>query len=286
MTPTRLSLSHLSALEVPPPHLVSLAADTGYWAVGLRLNPAAPGAISYPLRPGTVEMAETKRRMKDTGVAVYDVEFIPLTPTIDISSYADMFEGAAELGAQRVNVSGDDPEFSRLVFHFAEICELASTFGLGVDLEFMRWRHVGSLPQAAEIVRQAGAHNGGILLDALHLFRSGGSPADVRALKSGLIRSAQLCDAPAAAPPPEGIIEEARNHRLSPGEGELPLRELVRGLQPGVALAVEVPMPPSAGLTPQAHVQRIRKAAEELLGSDVGHDRIGQSMPHSAASTK
>jgi sugar phosphate isomerase/epimerase len=197
-----------------------------------------------------------------------------------------MFEAAAELGAQRVNVSGDDPEFSRLAAHFAEICELAGTFGLGIDLEFMRWRHVGSLPQAAEIVRLAGAQNGGILLDALHLFRSGGSLADVRALEPGLIRSAQLCDAPAAAPAPEEIIEEARNHRLPPGEGELPLGELVRSLQPGVALAVEVPMPPSAGLTPQAHVQRIRKAAEELLGSDVGHDRIGQSMPHSAASTK
>jgi sugar phosphate isomerase/epimerase len=133
------------------------------------------------------------------------------------------------------------------------------------ELVFMRWRHVGTLGQAAEIVRRAGCRNGGVLLDALHLARSGGSPSDIRALEAGLIRSVQLCDAPIAPPSPEGIIEEARNHRLPPGHGELPLRELIANLTHDVALAVEVPMPPGAGLSPLAHLRLIREAADALL---------------------
>ncbi|MGF7212671.1 sugar phosphate isomerase/epimerase [Skermanella aerolata] len=272
MTAISLSLSHLSALDLAPPELVSVAAAAGYRTVGLRLNPAAPGAISYPLGRGTVALAETLRRMKDTGVAVYDVEFVPLTPDIDVGRCASMFETAAELGAQRVNVSGDDPDFARLSANFAGICELAGTFGLAVDLEFMRWRHVGSLPQAAEIVRRAGSSNGAILLDALHLFRSGGSAEAVRALEPGLIHSVQLCDAPAEAPPPDRIIDEARNHRLPPGQGELPLAELVKSLPAAVAFAVEVPVPQDAGISPFMHVRKIREATESLLTTQLMGD--------------
>ena len=265
MSLPRLSLSHLSALDLRPAELLSAAAAAGFWAVGLRLNPAAPGAISYPLRAGSAELSETRRRMNDTGVAIYDVEFVPLVPTVDIGSHEGMLAAAAELGARRLNVSGDDPDRARLVAHFARMCELAGRFGLGVDLEFMRWRHVASLADAVEVVTSAGAANGGILLDALHLFRSGGSVAEVRALKPGLITSAQLCDAPLRAPPPEGIIEEARNRRLIPGRGELPLRELIESLAPGVAFAVEVPLP--AGAAPAAHVAELRGAAHALLQS-------------------
>jgi sugar phosphate isomerase/epimerase len=266
----RFSLSHLSALESPPSELVTIAAEAGYWAVGLRLNPAAPGGISYPLRGGTVALTQLSSRLNDTGVAVYDVEFIPLTPDIDVASYARMFEAAAELGAQRVNVSGDDPDTARLASRFAAICELASVYGLSVDLEFMRWRAVGSLPQAAEIVRRAGAPNAGVLLDALHLSRSGGQLSDVWSLEPWMIRSAQLCDAPVTSPPPDRIIEEARHHRLPPGEGELPLVELVRSLPADTALALEVPLPPGAKLSPLTHVRQIRNAAERLLTPTCG----------------
>ena len=231
-------------------------------------------------------MAETRQRMSDTGVTVYDVEFIPLTPTIDITSHAAMFEAAAVLGAQRVNVSGDDPYVPRLTSSFAGICELAASFGLDVDLEFMRWRHVATLAQAAEIVRGSGAQNGAILLDALHLFRSGGQPSDVRSLEPSLICSVQLCDAPAAAPPPEGIIEEARNHRLAPGEGELPLVGLLASLPGEVAFGVEVPLPPDGSRTPLVHVTRIREAAERLLTSTFHQRETGSPTPAVVGSIK
>jgi len=265
MTSPRLSLSHLSALETPPHELVTLAAEAGYWAVGLRLNPAAPGATHYPLRRGQADFTETRRRMQDTGVSIYDVEFIPLTPDIAIETYLPMLEAAAELGARRLNVSGDDPDVSRLATTFARLCETAETFDLAVDLEFMRWRHVGTLNQAHEIVRRAGAANGAILLDALHLVRSGGAPADVAALAPGLVRSVQLSDAPLASPPEDGIIEEARNRRLAPGLGELPLLALLHALSDDIDLAVEVPLPADKKDNPLAHLKSVRQATDALM---------------------
>lgn len=265
MTASRLSLSHLSALETPPHELVTLAAKAGYWAVGLRLNPAAPGAIHYPLRRGEATLAETRRRMQDTGVAIYDVEFIPLTPDIVIESYLPMLEAAAELGARRLNVSGDDPDTSRLAATFARLCETAAPFDLAVDLEFMRWRHIGNIHQAHEIIRRAGAPNGAILLDALHLSRSGGKPEDLAALAPGLIRSVQLSDAPLSPPPEDGIIEEARNRRLAPGLGELPLLALLRALSDDIDLAVEVPLPADRKDTPLAHLKHVRQATDALM---------------------
>ena len=37
-----------------------------------------------------------------------DIEFIQLTPDIDVQAFAGLFEAAADLGAMSVTVSGDD----------------------------------------------------------------------------------------------------------------------------------------------------------------------------------
>jgi sugar phosphate isomerase/epimerase len=175
---------------------------------------------------------------------VHDVEFIPVLPEIDIASYAPMFDAAADLGACCVTVSGDDPDAARLAANLAALCELAARFGLRVDLEFMRWRQVGTLGQARAIVERAGSANLAILVDALHLTRSGGSPADVRALPAGMVRAVQLCDASSFDPVgDEATILEARAGRLPPGDGALPLRELLDALPAGTALGVEMPLP-------------------------------------------
>ena len=53
-----------------------------------------------------------------------------------------------------------------------------------------------------------------------------------------------MCDGPRAAPGPPGdlgaLADEARHGRLFPGEGELPLRELLDALPPDLPCCVEV----------------------------------------------
>lgn len=240
----KLAVAHLTALELTPCELVRQAARAGFDAVGLRLNPTAAGAPAYPSLVGSGAHIELRRVLADEGVTVHDVEFIPILPGIDVACYAPMFDAAADLGARCVTVSGDDPDAARLTANLAALCELAARSGLRVDLEFMRWRHVGTLDQARAMVERAGSANLAILVDALHLTRSGGSPADVRALPEGLVHAVQLCDASPNQPVgDEATILEARTGRLPPGQGALPLRELLDALPAGTTLGVEMPLP-------------------------------------------
>jgi sugar phosphate isomerase/epimerase len=241
--PPPLGLAHFTVLEVPPLELISLAARIGYASVGLRLHPAFPGAPYYTIPAESSAMREMKERMHGEGVSVYDIEFVIIDPDFAAERLRAMLESAGELGATRLSVCGDDPDRGRLEANFAELCDLAGGFGMGVDLECMAWRQVSSFPEAVRVVEAAGRPNGGALVDALHLSRTGGSPGDLQAVPPHRICSAQLCDAPATRPgSTEAIIEEARSKRFPPGHGDLPLRELLAALPDDVCLSVEVPM--------------------------------------------
>jgi sugar phosphate isomerase/epimerase len=241
--PPPLGLAHFTVLEVPPLDLISLAARIGYASVGLRLHPAFPGAPYYTIPTGSSAMREMKERMQGEGVSVYDIEFVIVDPDFAAERLRAILESAGELGAQRLSVCGDDPDRGRLEANFAELCDLAGGFSMGVDLECMAWRQVSSFPEAVRVVEAAGRPNGGALVDALHLARTGGSPGDLKAVPPQRIRSVQLCDAPATRPAStEAIIEEARSKRLPPGDGDLQLRELLAVLPDDVCLSVEVPM--------------------------------------------
>lgn len=233
-----LSLAHLTVLDVAPPALFDLAAEAGFQSVGIRILPAVPGATSYPLsRPAVVEW---RRRLADAGVGVHDVEFIPLTPQVRVDDYAPTLALAAELGAKRLNVSGDDADFARLAGNFGALCDLAADVGMGVDLEFMRFRIVGTLQQAHDIVTRAGRPNGRLLIDLLHLFRSGGTAGMLGEIPASAFGSVQLCDAP-LQDPATGLAEEARQGRLFPGEGELPLTAFMSAVPHHISVGVEVP---------------------------------------------
>lgn len=241
--PPPLGLGHFTVLEVAPPDLVTLAAQTGYAAVGLRLHPAFPGAPFYEIPCGSAQMQEMRCRLDDTGIRVYDIEFVILTEDFRAARLAAMLASASELGAQRLNVCGGDSERSRLLANFAELCDLAADFGMGVDLECMAWQQVASFTDAVRVIEQVGKTNAGALVDALHLSRTGGLPSDLRNVSPERIKSAQLCDAPSERPAStETIIQEARSGRLPPGQGGLPLCELLAELPEHAVLSVEVPM--------------------------------------------
>lgn len=234
-----LALAHLTVLETAPPALFDLAAQAGYQHVGIRILPAVPGAVSYPLDPPTV--IAWRRRMAEAGVGVHDVEFIPLTPAVRVADYEETIALAGELGARRINVSGDDTDLERLAGNFGALCDIAAKAGLGVDLEFMRFRIVGDLSQAMAVVERAARPNGRLLIDALHLSRSGGTAAMLATTPAQALGSVQLCDARLADPTDARLADEARQGRLIPGDGELPLADIMNALPAGIPVGVEVP---------------------------------------------
>ena len=250
-----LGVGHFTFLDLPPSALIRLAARTGFSFVGMRLHPVVPGGVVYRLPPGSREMRETKAAMEGEGVTVYDVETVVIDPTFDPETLMPALTTAAELGARRLNICGDDADRGRLVARFARLCELAATQGMGVDVECMKWREIDSLSKVVEVIDASGKENAGVLIDALHLARCGGTPADVVALPARLVRSAQLCDAPALPPErTEAIIAEARSARLPPGQGGLPLGELIAALPSATAISIELPMQSDLAPEPRARM--------------------------------
>jgi sugar phosphate isomerase/epimerase len=261
-----LGLAHLTVLDVPPPELVTLAARIGYAFVGLRLHPLRPGATYYEIPRGTPAMREMRRRLDSEGIGVHDVEFVTLDAGFIPARLSAMLESARALGAARLTVCADDDDFGRLVANFAELCDLAASFNLGVDLEFMAWRRLNTLAAAIRVVTAAAKPNGCVLVDALHLARTGGSPSDLGGIPPRLIRSAQLCDAPAATPTStEAILAEARAGRLAPGEGELPLCALLAVLPADLRLSLEVPT--ASGQPAEAHARHVFEATQRLIAA-------------------
>ncbi|AET94010.1 xylose isomerase domain-containing protein (plasmid) [Burkholderia sp. YI23] len=259
----RLSLAHLTVLDVGPPHLIPLAAQAGFRAVGIRLCSPMPGGIAYPLRAGSPELRATRRLMEAHDVVVSDIEVVRIAANTRVDDYAPAFEAGAELGARRVGINIDDPERARAIDCLGSLCDLARPFGLALDIEFMIWRPVARLDDAVDIVKAVGKDNAFVLIDALHLIRSGGTVEAVAALDPALIGSVQLCDAPIESPPPSAIIDEARGNRLLPGEGNLPLLALLAALPKDVPLSVEVPLARETHSAKRAAL--LRQATDQLL---------------------
>jgi sugar phosphate isomerase/epimerase len=139
---------------------------------------------------------------------------------------------------------------------------LAARQGVTIVLEFVPDSGIRTINEAHEIAAACGEPNCKVLLDTWHLARSGGSVADVRALPPGAIGAFQLSD---RIEPPPGTPYVAMTGRLLPGEGELPLGEIVAATlenSPGITLEVEVFSEELAGLPVDAAAARTARAVQ------------------------
>ena len=268
------SLAHLSALSLSPPRLVEVAARAGYRYVGLRLNRVTPNEPLYALAEDRALMKETKARLADTGVAVLDIELARMGPDHDALSYLPILEAGAELGAAHVLTQLPDPDRGRALERFVALSELARPLGLGIDLEFISWTETPDLAAAAEVLRKANQPNAGVLVDTLHFARSGSSPEELGKLPREWFRYAQVCDAPAQAPATqEEVIHAARFARLFPGEGGLPVREILACLPPAIPCALEIPRAfLSKLLGVEEYVGLALRAADKFLNAPDEHE--------------
>ncbi|MEP3438013.1 MAG: sugar phosphate isomerase/epimerase [Hoeflea sp.] len=265
-----VELAHLTALDCAPVAFCALAAATGYQSVSLRMAPVAPGAIHYPLSSKSAALNETRAAITDTGIRISSVEIVSLSPDLDICAVEPLLAAGAELGATGLCVTGDDGQTSRISETFARLCELAHGYGINVDLEFMRWRPVATLQDALAVVSAAGAPNGFVLIDVLHLIRSGGSAADIARANPAQLRCVQLCDAHAENPAGLDVIGEARGGRLPIGDGQLPLAEIIATLPERVSWAAELPTSAATGRAAprEAQLSRSRQTIADLFTAD------------------
>jgi sugar phosphate isomerase/epimerase len=263
-----LSISHLTALDATPPELVTAAAGAGFDAVGIRVWPAGDEP-AYPMLGDTPMVRDTLARLADAGATVLDVEVLRLRPDSTHDHALRILDAGARLNARGVLIIGNDPDEDRLVDRFAAICEAAAERDLRACLEFMIFSSVKTLADGTRILDRAAHPAGAVLVDALHMQRSGATPADIAALPAERVPYAQLCDGPfdPVLPPEAVALTEARTGRLFPGDGEMPLLELIDALPPDAALAVESPVAKLTGTPPDEIARQAYAALTRLLAS-------------------
>jgi sugar phosphate isomerase/epimerase len=266
-----ISLAHLTVLDTTPPELVSVAAAAGFRTIGIRLT-ATPsvGVPPYDMLHEGPMLRETLLRLADTGVSVLDTEFLRFEPEHAVGVPEGFLEVSARLGAKSVLVMSAEPDETRTFERFGELCERAAQYDLDVGLEFAIYTGVRTLAHAADVVTRSKRPNASVVIDALHFSRSGGIPAHVGQVDPSLLRYAQICDAGPDMPGPgdtPALIREARTGRCLPGEGVLPLAELVAALPAGVPLAIEAPCRATADLPALERARRAYRALSALTGA-------------------
>jgi sugar phosphate isomerase/epimerase len=268
--PHPISLAHLTVLDTTPPELVTVAAAAGFRTIGIRLT-ATPsvGVPPYDCMSDGPMLRETLARLADTGVSVLDTEFLRFEPDRPVGIPEGFLEASARLGAKYVLVMSAEPDETRTLDRFCDLCDRAAAYNLAVGLEFAIYTGVRTLAHAAQFVARSKRPNATVLIDALHFSRSGGVPADVATVDPSLLRYAQICDADPNMPGPEdtpALIREARTGRLLPGEGVLPLQALVAALPPTATLAIEAPCRATADLPALERAKRAYRAISDLVG--------------------
>jgi sugar phosphate isomerase/epimerase len=262
---------------------VQLAHDAGFEAVGIRIGVAAPGEEPWPMTPGTPMLAATLARLADTGTVVQDVEIITITPETTAEPYDPLFEVGARLGARFFNVMVTDPDVARAHDTFAALCERALPYGLRPCMEGISYTAVRDLKTARAVLAGTG---GGLIVDPLHLQRSGDDVTDLQQVEPAVLGYLQLCDGPRMVPDsiplpdrmPRGQTVagsvrqlESRAARLLPGEGEIPVVDFAAALPPDLPVSVEAPNRQLLeALGPAGFLRRARTAARTVLAEAAG----------------
>ncbi|TAL00840.1 MAG: sugar phosphate isomerase/epimerase [Rhodospirillaceae bacterium] len=239
----RIGIELLSIFGLPPVQFVNLAADLDcrHISVGLTAVPFNPhGYPSWSLKDSRDLRREMVAMMRDRNVSISLGEGFIVRPGADVSGLAADLEAMCELGVKLVNTVSLDPDLNRSLDQFAALAEMVGAAGLETTVEFGPGLTIADLPGALTAIRHVGRPDFRLLIDTMHLIRSGSSTADVSALDPAIIGYIQLSDAPLVSKY-TNYMEEAMFARMPPGTGELPLVEILSALPRDVVIGLEIP---------------------------------------------
>jgi sugar phosphate isomerase/epimerase len=263
-----LSLDHLTVIDASPLELIEAAAAGDFQHVGLRIvQPLAAAEVANVIGQPALRR-DLKAAMAATGVSIRLIESIWMAPETDPAGLKPALATGAELGARFVLVAGNDPDRLRLTDNLGRLADLAHNCALEIAFEFMPFTQVRSYEEAVEIKRAVGRSNLRLLVDALHLARSGGDFHKLAPFEASLVSYVHLCDA--RGPMPDDLRAGARLNRYDPGEGDLPLGDFLDAMPADACLGIEVPCSRYAALPPVERGRIAGRAARDWLRR---HDR-------------
>ena len=135
-------------------------------------------------------------------------------PAADERVARSMARRCEQLGIPVCVLASTPPLSDALCARIAAIAEIFAAAGTRVGIEFMPYSGVRTLADARLLRDRVGC---GIVLDTLHLLRSGCAPAELETLDAADVACVQLADG--AERPAGPLAEESRTGRLLPGAG-------------------------------------------------------------------
>ena len=269
----KLALSGACAPDWPLEDELAGAAAAGYDTVELWL----PKVWAVLERSGPDAVAAALRRRRLSAAALAPIPDATFRDRTGLEAVTAAVHGAAALarafGAPYIVIQpgerpdgADERDAFREARHTLGRLALAVErydVGLAISPLGYPWASIRTVREAGDIIEAVGRKSLGLAVDTFHMHLAGSRPEDVGHLRARWIWMLRLADAPA------GDVEGLReSHRLPPGEGVIPLAEIVGRVRAlGVPDAVAVAASSLAGGLGDAAawVKRLREQTVAVL---------------------
>ncbi|NJN50951.1 MAG: sugar phosphate isomerase/epimerase [Gammaproteobacteria bacterium] len=224
---------------------------------------------------------ELKQAFRSSAVVPLEIEVIILGNPADTDTHKRLLDAGADIGATEAIVVSSVAEPSQVADLLEPLCAHAHRMDINLCLEFLPIFAIKDLAGALEVLERVDRRNAKLLIDPLHLARAGSTPAALADLDEDLFSFAQFCDAPAELGQPatfDALFEEALHGRVNPGDGGLPLAELLERLPPSVPLSLEVRSRALREAFPDAvdRARNVHAATRAFLARADGHSSRGR----------
>lgn len=237
-----ISLDQLSLLHLDPCDFIACAASAGFEFVGLRLLPLTPAEEAYcpALVSGLTE--RIAERLAVHGVRILDWGVIALSQEFDLKFLESIFRIASSLGAQRCIGNIGELSLDAAGQRLAEIDALAGEFGMTFGLESLPWSTISSIDMAVKFIERCSLRNVRVVVDTLHWFRSMDDVDTLKKIPAELVSLVQISDIRGkACHDLVKVKRDAREDRLYPGQGDIPLARVLTALPASIPISIEIP---------------------------------------------
>jgi sugar phosphate isomerase/epimerase len=241
----RLGIEMLSVFGMPAIEFVQLVANLGCRYITTGMVGFAPlKALNYQpysLRDDARLRQDLLTAMEDHDVSISLGEGLLIAPGVDVRSYAHDLDIMAELRIPRINTVSLEPDRARTFGELAALAALAAERDIATCVEPVVGLSIADLPSALAAVEYVDSDEITLLIDTMHVARFGATADDLRSIPAQRIGYIQLSDT-TLQPRMKIYAEEAMYERMTPGEGELPLADMLAALPDDRVVGLEVPM--------------------------------------------
>ena len=138
-------------------------------------------------------------------------------------------EASAALNAKHIKIGdfyNSACPMARIVEAFAELCTEAESYNATIGFEFMASAMIDNLRDALTMVETAGAKNGGLILDIVHVVNLGISYEEIGRIPLQYLISVELNDGTLPGSP---RYDPSRTRRFC-GEGEFDIKGFIKAV--------------------------------------------------------